>query len=248
MLAADYALFADALCDARAPLPPLIARPEGTDPAGRFAVYRNNIHVGLVECLASAYPVVRAHSGGDFFDGMARAYVQDHKPAHALLTHYGESFPDFIASFEPAGPLPWLADLARVERAWTESWAAADAPALPITALRGCNAGDLLQARVVAHPAARLVRSPWPVASLWQAHQSPTPDLSTLAWMPEDTLLTRPVAEVRLQRVGGPAAGFIAALMAGDTIEAAAARSRVADPGAHLLQLFHAGFLEDLHR
>lgn len=169
MRADEYRVFAAAICDADAPVPEGLASPAGTELADRFAVYRNNVHVSLVESLAAGFPATRAHVGEDFFAAMARAHVQEAKPASALLTLHGEDFPGFIAGFAPAASLPWLPDLARLEHAWSQSWAAADAPALPITALRTLRPEDLLQACVRVHPAARLVRSSWPVADLWEA-------------------------------------------------------------------------------
>lgn len=246
MRADEYRVFAAALCDADAPVPEGLASPAGTELADRFAVYRNNVHVSLVESLAAGFPATRAHVGEDFFAAMARAHVQEAKPASALLTLHGEDFPGFIAGFAPAASLPWLPDLARLEHAWSQSWAAADAPALPITALRTLRPEDLLQACVRIHPAARLVRSSWPVADLWEAHQGPDADLSGIDWTGQNVLLCRPHADVLLRRVDEAAATFIAALIAGDTIETAAALSPALDAGSLLQTLFEDGFILEI--
>jgi len=244
--AADYQMFAAALCDADAPVPEGLASPAGTDLADRFAVYRNNVHVSLVESLAASFPITRAHVGEEFFRAMARVHVQAAKPSSARLTLHGEDFPGFISSFEPAASLPWLPDLARLERAWSQSWAAADAPALPITALRTRRPEDLPQVCVCVHPAARLVRSAWPVADLWEAHQAPDANLSTIEWTAQNVLLCRPHADVLLRRVDDAAAGFIAALIAGDTIESAASLVPALDAGSLLQTLFEDGFILEI--
>jgi hypothetical protein len=246
MRAADYHDFAAALCDADIAMPEGLRSPAGTDLADRFAVYCNTVHVSLVDSLAARFPITLAQVGEDFFRAMARAFVQKSKPAIAVLTLYGEDFPDFIATFEPAVSLAWLPDLAALERAWSQCWAAADAPALPITALRIRNADELLQVCVYVHPAARLVRSEWPVADLWDAHQCAVPDLSTLEWRPQNVLLCRPQADVLMLRMDDAAADFIAALIAGDTIESAAALSPDLDVGALLRVLFDAGFILEI--
>lgn len=246
MRSAEYPVFASALCDADAALPEGLASPAGTDLSDRFAVYRNNVHVSLVESLAAGFPITRAHVGEDFFRAMARAHVQRSKPRSAQLLHHGEDFPDFIRTFGPAASLPWLPDLASLERAWSQSWAAADAPALPITALRERRADELLQMRVCVHPAVRLLRSAWPVADLWEAHQGPDADLSTLEWSSQNVLLCRPHAEVLLRRVNDEAADFIAALLAGDSIESAAARAPALDAGSLLQSLFEDGFILEI--
>ena len=248
MRTADYERFARALCDADAPLPDGLCAPGHATLADRFAVYRNNVHVSLVEALAEGFPCVRAQVGDEFFRAMARMHVQQHKPSTPLLTHYGELFPDFIGTFEPASTLPWLPDLARMERAWAECWAAADAAALPVTALRTMNAGELARCRFTAHPAVRLVRSQWPIASLWEAHQHTQPDLGELDWLAEDVMLTRPQHEVLLHRLDADAARFIEALLQGESIETAAGRAPQVDAGAMLGFMLDNGTLLEIRR
>jgi hypothetical protein len=246
MRAAEHATFAAALCDTAAPLPDGICAPNGTNLAERFAVYRNNVHVSLVNALAENFPIVRAQVGEEFFDAMARLYVTARKPVSTLLTYYGEDFPDHIAAFGPAATLPWLPDLARLERAWMESWAAADAPALPISALGLLQADDLARTRVRVHPAARLVCSEWPVADLWESHQAPSPDLSALEWQSQNVLLTRPLAQVNLRRLDRDASQFAAALLVGKSIEDAAFAAPVIDAGTLLRQLIEDGMIQEI--
>lgn len=249
MLPADYERFAHALCDAELPPPPGLRVPAGVALAERFAVHRNTVHVGLVDALREAYPVVRAQVGEEFFRAMARAFVQRHKPATPVLARYGEHFADFITGFEPASGLPWLPDLARLERAWSECWSAAEAPALPLTALGTLLPEQLALARFKPHPAARLLQSRWPVADLWEAHQADAvPDLASLEWRPQNVLLSRPQGEVLLHRLDDGAARVTAALLAQDSIEAAATKSTGTDAGALLGMLFDAGVFTHIHQ
>jgi hypothetical protein len=248
MRAVDYESFALALCETGAALPEGLRVPGEAALVDRFAVYRNNVHISLVESLAESYPAVRAQVGEEFFRAMARVYVQQHKPSTPLLTYYGDRFPGFIAGFEPAATLPWLPDLARLERAWSECWAAADAPALPVSALRTLDADDLARCRFTAHPAARLVRSEWPVASLWEAHQQREPDLGTLEWQPQNVLLTRPQSAVLLRCVDEVTAQFIEALLREASIETAASPAPQLDAGALLRHLLEDGTFREIRR
>jgi len=242
---ADYEGFIAALCDAGLEVPANLHAPTGASLADRFAVYRNNVHVSLVDCLAESYPVVRAQVGEDFFRAMARAFVQEHKPVAPLLTQYGEGFADFIAAFAPAAELPWLPDIARLEHTWRECWAAPDARALNLSTLRHAGPDVLARSRLRRHPAARLLRSAWPVATLWEAHQQAQPELSSLEWRRESVLVSRPHAEVLLTRLDEDAADFTAALLDGNTIEAASAIAPRLDPGAVLGQLLAAGSFQE---
>ena len=60
--------FAAALLDPERPTPSGIIGPDGDVCPRRFAVYRNNVVVGLTEILKAAYPAVRRLVGEEFFD------------------------------------------------------------------------------------------------------------------------------------------------------------------------------------
>ncbi len=121
---------------ARALLHPEVATPPGLlDPYRgrtfkRFAIYRNNVVAGLTEALRMSFPVVCRIVGEEFFHAMARAYVVKHPPQSPVLLEYGESFAPFIDSFAPAALLPYLGDMARIERAWLEAYHAPEATPL----------------------------------------------------------------------------------------------------------------------
>ena len=122
--------FADALLSTDQPIPYGIAADNAAVPARRFAVYRNNVVVGLGKALKSRFPVVEKIVGEEFFAAMAQVFVRNQPPRSPLLATYGDDLPAFIAAFEPARGLPYLADVARLEAARTRSYHAADATPL----------------------------------------------------------------------------------------------------------------------
>ncbi|NQD95269.1 DUF2063 domain-containing protein, partial [Pseudomonas sp. CrR25] len=134
--------FAAALLDPQHPCPPDLTCWNGSAVEARFAVYRNNVFSSLVGALADSFPVVQQLVGEAFFGAMARVYVHRSPPRSPLLLHYGDDFPTFIEGFEPAGSLPYLADVARLERLRSRAYHAADSPSLDADAI----------ARVLAAP------------------------------------------------------------------------------------------------
>lgn len=238
MEAPAQSAFAAALCDAAAPLPPGLASWNGSDVGQRFAIYRNNVAVSLMEALAAKFPVVAALVGAEFFRAMARVFVAAHPPKGPILAEYGAEFPDFIAAFPPAGGLPYLADTARLEAACLAAFHAADAPALGAGEFAAVPTEALADLRLAPHPAARLVRARFAIASLWAAHQ-PGGEIGAVdPLLPEDALVTRgedgTLGVVAL--VPGVAAA-LAALAAGRTLAEALADSaaEVADFDPSLL-------------
>src|SRR6516162_1676629 len=120
--------FAAALLDPALPAPAGLVGPDGKPSSRRFAVYRNNVIVGLTQILKDAYPAVHRIVGSEFFHALARAYIVGDLPRSPMLFDYGAGLPDFIGRFEAASVLPYLADVARIERAWSEAYHSAEAP------------------------------------------------------------------------------------------------------------------------
>lgn len=210
-------------------LPPAgVTTARGEADAQRFAVYRNNVVVSLTKALSQRFPVTARLVGEEFFRMTARAFIEVEKPSSPLIFAYGEGFPDFVETFRPADPVPYLADVARIERAWTNAYHAADAIPLGVADLAGIDADLLPGLRFVRHPAATLIHSPYPAGSIWAAHQG-----EALAQLTHDgcetVLVVRPDMEVAVHIVPEQDAGFAAALLAGGMLGAAAEAASKAD-------------------
>jgi putative DNA-binding protein len=91
--------FAKALGDPSAATPAMTRGRMGAPDARRFAVYRNNVAVGLIAAIEARYPVSRRIAGDDLFRAMARALVQARKPRSPVMIAYGEEFPEFMADY-----------------------------------------------------------------------------------------------------------------------------------------------------
>jgi hypothetical protein len=103
--------FSAALLDPGQPVPGALVSHSAGIPERRFAVYRNNVTVSLVNALAARFPAVQRIVGEEFFRDMARVYVRAHPPRSRLLMEYGDDFADFIAGFGPVAELEYLADV-----------------------------------------------------------------------------------------------------------------------------------------
>src|SRR5262244_1931597 len=130
-----YTAFASALINPERATPAVVSGPKGKGAVRRYNVYRNNVMVSLIDALAAVYPAVQRITGVDFFRAMARSHIRATPPGSPLLFEYGRDFPAFIERYEYASSMPWLADAARIERAWLDAYHAADAEPLPSAAL-----------------------------------------------------------------------------------------------------------------
>ncbi|PHV12195.1 HvfC/BufC family peptide modification chaperone [Chitinimonas sp. BJB300] len=135
------------------------------------SAYANNTLFNRADALAEAYPVVLQLVGEEFFGGMARAYARQAPSLSGDMNTYGGDFPSFIATFVPAQALPYLADTARLDWHCHLAYYAADCGALRLDALAATFGEEQAGFHFVLAPAVSLLHSPWPIASLWRAHQ-----------------------------------------------------------------------------
>lgn len=230
--AAYAAEFSSALADPARGTPSLVAGPNGKAAVRRYNVYRNNVTVSLVDALAAIYPAVRRITGETFFRAMARFHVRETPPSSPLLFEYGRAFPAFIERYEHAQAMPWLADTARVERAWLDAYHAADAEPLSPGALAGVPPERLADLAFTPHPATRIVRSRYAAATIFAANRTMDPVGRIEAAEAEDALVTRPDADVVVRRLPLGGAAFLTRLAEGEPLGAAVAA----------VQALHAGF------
>ncbi|MEO8523669.1 MAG: DNA-binding domain-containing protein [Caldimonas sp.] len=200
------ALFADVGSDA--------ADAVATQPG--FIVYRNTVMRGAVDALAANHPTVAQLVGVEWFEHVAARFVSTNLPRDGSLALYGVGFADFLAAFAPSGELPYLADVARLDRAWTEAHLAADAPVLTARDLAGLSPQALLDAVLVPHPAARWLRfESSPAFTIWRRHREGSPTFDDLAWRGESGLVVRPFGEVTWHAIDVGVVSFLQACARG---------------------------------
>lgn len=230
MLSDRLKTFGAAALNARLPLPEGLVGPDGQPSPKRFAVYRNNVVVGLVQALEAAYPVIRRLVGEDFFRVMATYFVRRDPPASPILLHYGEGFPDFLRIFPPVAHLPYLPDVARLERARLLAFHAAEPAPFPAEALARLSPADFGRQILRLHPSAQVVTSRFPARTIWQANLAPNPPPIDLSSGGEDTLMLRPEAEVLALPLPQGGAAYVTALQKGDCVMAATLAGIAATP------------------
>jgi hypothetical protein len=147
-----------------------------------------------------------------------------------VLLDYGATFADFIERFEPAGPLPYLADVARIERAWREAYHARDAVPLTAADLAGVAEAEVPSLVMTLHPSLRLLASRHPARTIWTMNAGEGEIGEVDLSRSEDTLIVRPTSEVTVRSVPPGGVAFVGALMAGESLGAAAAAGLAAEP------------------
>ncbi len=208
--------FAPALLNVENPVPDGLVDPKGRPAGRRFDVYRNNVVHSLSEALASAYPVIQKLVGEDFFKSMANVFVRQFPPSSPLMFQFANEFPTFLETFPPVRHLPYLPDVARLERARRQCYSAADADPIDGTVLTGATPEQLMSARLSLHPSLRVVVSIYPIFTIWENNnndiQKPLPTGG------QDILISRPLDTVNMQTLPKGGADFLRALYENKTL------------------------------
>lgn len=204
-----------------------------------FAVYRNTVTTGCIDALAANYPAVARLVGDEWFRAAAAVHARQAPPSHPCLFDYGHQFAEFLAAFPPAADLPYLADVARLDRLWTEAHLAADEPPLEASRVAALAPGDLGRAALAPHASARWA---WfdrhPAWSIWRhARAGAPPDEDAVfepSWQAEGALLVRVGDAVEAVEASRGDCVFLDACAAGLTLAGCAAAALAADPAVDL--------------
>jgi hypothetical protein len=218
-------VFANALLAPDAPCPAGLFSSNDADPASRFAVYRNNVHSSLINALAAGYPVTLQLVGEAFFRAMAGLYIQAFPPASPLINEYGRDFADFIQGFAPAASVPYLPDVARLERLRVRAYHAKDVCPLDQTTLIGAlqRQTALGELCLQLHPCVATLKSAYAVVALWAAHQTGE-SLATLNPLhAQSALVLRDGLQVKVFAIDSGSVAFINSLDNGWPLEMAVA-------------------------
>ena len=243
------AVFSAALLDVGLPCPDGLCSANGADPASRFAVYRNNVQGSLSNALADSYPVVMQLVGEEFFHAMAGVFIPNHPPHSPLMSDYGSNLADFISDFEPASSVPYLADVARLERLRTLAYHAADAPPLSQEQIAAAFADQeaLSSLRIGLPPSLHVFDSAFAVVDIWAAHQGD----ATLAGVDlnraQHALILRNGLEVEVFAVDRGASQFIRQLKAGLSLTQALENAEAFDLSQTLALLISRHAITHLH-
>jgi hypothetical protein len=187
---------------------------------GAMAVYRNTMLHGAVEALRANYPVVEQIIGQEMFEHVAVDFASTCPPRSPVLAVYGGELGDWLTHQSWIGDLPYLADVARVERLHVECLFAPDEEPLPGDHVRLASPGATLR----LHPALRFAWLSTPAMSIWLAHQQHIASDITPEWKAEGALFARPEPfTVHAPRIGPAAHRLLAGFRVGETVSAAKA-------------------------
>lgn len=161
-LAAEHAL-------PRGGLGALVEGDERLSAEARLDVYADMYFYRLLEVLKEDYPATSAVLGEANFHNLITAYLVDHRPYEPSVQGAGKFLPDFLRRYRLCLELPFVADLAKLERAIAEVFCARDAGLLEASEMNTLQPklwGEVKMRRI---PASAVLRAHWRTAEVLRA-------------------------------------------------------------------------------
>lgn len=198
--------------------------------AGGLRIYHNAYRARLLETLRGDYPTLHAWLGDDQFDGLARAYLNAHPPSHFSLRWLGRDLASFVEAYLVAEQAAPLAELARLEWAFTLAFDAADATPLSLADVAALPADAWPQLRVAAHPSLQRLACRYNSLALWRVAKdgAELPDSQALA-QEELCLVWRQDLVCQYRALAADEAAALQAMLAGATFAELCERLAVQD-------------------
>ncbi len=195
----------------------------------RYAVYRNNVTVGLVRAMEANFPVVRRLLGEEYFAGLAREFVRKHPPVSPLMFEYGDQFAAFVEAEGDLRDFAYLGDVARLEQQVRLSYHEADAPTLTAQDLAALSEEALFNTVLIPHPATALLASPYALHAIYTANLPSGSGHVDDPAQAQAVLVSRPSFDVELQRLGVAQLCFFGQLLDQESLGTAAGSASIVD-------------------
>jgi len=215
--------------------------------APALAVYRNGFLRTCMDALKGNYPTVLSVVGADYFHVVALRYIELFPPRRRTLIGYGDEFPEFLADSESRHGLGYLPDLARVDRAWLNVFLAKEEPALDQKSLDGILTSSIGITDIAPglRATAAAVQCGHRCGGLWRSlREVGEIDAVTLEREPETILIWRLRNRIEIRELNRAEGEFAAAIVAGETLGAAAEKAIAVDADFDVATTF-AAWLEN---
>ncbi len=144
-------------------------------PEARVDIYANMYFYRILDALKEDFPATLAVLGDDNFHNLVTGYLLEHPPTDPSITHSGSHLADYLRDHPMRTDAPFVADLAKLERATVEVFLGPDAPSLEADAIRTVAIEDWAAMKLKLHPSAQILALDWQVSDLLRAVEDHRP-------------------------------------------------------------------------
>jgi len=142
----------------------------------RLDLYADGYKLRLKEAMMTDYEQLHAYLGDDMFEQLMDAYITRYPSHHPSLRYFSKSIPVVLLEEDPWKQVPVLHEIAVIEKAFCDSFDAADASGLSPQKLSEVSLDDWPGLKVQFHGSVQLLSMKHNSVEIWQAlNNSETP-------------------------------------------------------------------------
>lgn len=137
----------------------------------QLTIYTRGIHDGLINAMSQIYPVCEKLVGPRFFYSMAKQYILSFPSTAPDLAKYGDSFSEFIDSYQAADITPYLSHIAKLEWAYHRVFHAKDEPEFKIDEIYNFTVEKITECIFSLPDSHYFIESKYPLDKIWEINQ-----------------------------------------------------------------------------
>jgi hypothetical protein len=135
----------------------------------RMAFYGNAYKLRLKEALTTDYECLHGYLGDDLFETLMEKYIESYPSHHPSLRYFGQHIAKLVEQQEPFRQLPEVAEIARIELAFGNSFDAADCQCASLEQLAQLDPEAWATLTLRFHGAVQLLPQQYNSFQIWRA-------------------------------------------------------------------------------
>jgi hypothetical protein len=203
----------------------------------RVDIYANMYFYRVLDALKEDFPATRAVLGDDHFHNLVTGYLIEHPPTEPSLYHCGRYLAEYLRDHPMRERVPFVADVAALERAIVEVFQGPDTTALTPDVLRAIAPSDWPAIKLKVQPAAQTLALEWRVSDVVRAVEEGRPwqaaehrKIKVLVWRRQSRVFHRELEQLEADALAAVARGATFA----EICDAVATRDNIQDPVAEM--------------
>ena len=161
--------FMDYLVGDSSPVLEQIESTADTSAQQRLDIYASGYRLRLKEAIMTDYERLHFYLGDESFELLMDRYIDKHYSPHTSLRYYSEYIEALLADQKPFSELPVLAEIASIERAFNDSFDAANCSTVEIEHLAQVQAENWPGLRLQFHNSLRVLPCEYNSFPVWKA-------------------------------------------------------------------------------
>ena len=144
----------------------------------RLDIYATGYRLRLKEAIGTDYERLHFYLGDEQFEQLLDAYIDRYKSTHTSLRYYSQHMEELLTTQKPFSEVPELAEIGRIERAFNDSFDAADCATVDLQRLAQLEAEDWPELQFKFHASLQILPLKYNSFPVWKAlseEQAPPP-------------------------------------------------------------------------